>query len=86
MDRRSEVKESVILALRENEKIDEKFKFNDFFLALAAYAENDIQKFNQHYKVIEENSDNFSNKMNLKLLKFIRDKFNDSYLKILEKI
>ncbi|MGK5026937.1 hypothetical protein [Janthinobacterium sp. RB2R34] len=63
------MKESIILALRENEKIDEKFKFNDFFLALAAYAENDIQKFNQHYKVIEENSDNFSNKMNLKLLK-----------------
>ena len=69
LDRRSEAKESFLLALRENEKNDEKFKFNDFSLALAAYAAGDIQEFNKHYEIIEENSENFGNKMNLKLLK-----------------
>lgn len=86
MAMRTEAEESFKNAIKKDEPGDSKFKFNDFSLALAAYAAADFQEFKKHYDVVEKNSDNFGNKMNLKLLNSIRENFNQPYLEILEKI
>ncbi|MDN2671828.1 hypothetical protein OX459_10540 [Janthinobacterium sp. SUN026] len=86
LDKRVEAERNFMLALRPGDSANLPFKFNDFVLALAAYAAGDRTKFLTHYAIIERHAENIGNGRNLKLLTAIRDNFDRKYLDILNSL
>ncbi len=81
-EKRAEAARSFKSAVRPD-RADAEFKYNDFVLALAAYAERNRAAFEQHMSEVQKFPENFGNKMNLRLLHQISDRFDESYLAIL---
>jgi hypothetical protein len=59
------------------------FKFNDFSLALAAYAEQDRIAFEKHTAIVAAHTANFGNRQNMNLLNALADNFTKKYTEIL---
>ncbi|MET0856888.1 MAG: hypothetical protein ABWY27_09070 [Telluria sp.] len=70
-------------SLRQDERPDTPFKFNDFVLALAAFSLHDRVQFDAHHAVLRNGAENFGNRQNLRLLDAIASSFDKPYLTIL---
>ncbi len=81
-DKRSAAARSFRQAVRADG--DGAFKFNDFALALAAWAENQPQAFARHQAVLRSAQDNPGNRINLRLLDAMEAHFGQPYNLVLQ--
>lgn len=81
-EKRADAARNFKLAVR-SDRADSEFRYNDFVLALAAYAERDRSAFDAHLAAVRQFPENFGNKMNLRLLDQVSAHFDEDYLKVL---
>ena len=70
-------------ALRKGDGATGPFKFNEFALALAAFAEHDRIAFDKNVAVVSAGTENFGNRQNMRLLKALAENFDAKYVEIL---
>jgi hypothetical protein len=76
LNKRGDAAESFKASLRQGSASEDEFKFNDFALALAAYALHDRVQFDLHVAVGAAGSENLGNRQNMKFLAELQENFD----------